>query len=132
MLPVGVLVVDQLANVRDTARKLVQSYPGWQVCAEVVDQSDILDAVKHWHPNLVLIDVSGPVMNALESIRQIAQQHPEIRILATSVYVTEEIARQVRTAGGHGMIEKVDLTREFDHAVQAFHEGRTFFPMLAE
>ena len=132
MLPVGVLVVDQLANVRDTLRKLVQSYPGWQVCAEVEDQIDIVDAVEHWHPKLLLIDVSEPVLNALETIRQIAEQHPEVRILATSVYVTAESAQQVRAAGGHGIIEKVDLTKEFDHVVQAFREGRTFFPMLAE
>ena len=132
MLSLKVVVVDQLESVRETIRKLVQRHSGWQVCAEAEEEIDIVKTVEHWRPNLLVIDVQEPVANALSTIRQIAERHPAVRILATSVYVTQQLAEKVRAAGGHGMVEKVDLTRHLDDAIQAFRDGRPFFPILPE
>lgn len=132
MLALKVVVFDQLDSVRGSVQKLVQCHSSWQVCAEAEEQTAILHLVQHCRPNLAVIDMQESVANALGTIRELAEKFPEFRILVTSVYVTRELAQQIRAVGGHGILEKVDLAKNLNHAIHAFRRGQTFFQILQE
>ena len=130
MLPLRVLVVDELEPVRAKIRKLVDA-AGWQVCAEGEGEFAALEAVEQCKADLVVLDIGVVVPNALNTIRLIRAKHPHVRILATSVYVTPDLANSMKSAGAHGLVQKVDIARDLFIAVRAFTEGQEFFPVLA-
>ena len=73
------------------------------------------------------MDITMPELNGLEATRQIRKVAPTVQILVLTVHESEELVREILTAGAHGYILKSDAGRELTAAVQALRNHETFF-----
>ena len=62
--------------------------------------------VRNLHPNVVLLDLSMPVMNGLEAARQIAAMAPQVHILMFTLHAYPELVQDARNAGIKDVISK--------------------------
>src|SRR5437899_8470986 len=122
-----ILIADDHELARRGIRSLLESHPGWEVCAEAKDGRDAVELATSLKPDLVLLDIGMPNLNGLEAARQILAASPDIAILILTMHDTDHIVREVLRAGARGFLLKSDAGRDLVAAVEALQTQRTFF-----
>jgi len=122
-----ILIADDHEIVRHGIRALIESHPGWEVCAEAVDGREAVEKTVELRPDLALIDVSMPNLNGLDAARQILQALPHTCVLILTMHESEQIVREVLEVGARGFLLKSDAARDLVSAIQALQRRTTFF-----
>ena len=89
-----ILLADNHTLVRAGIRALLEQIPDVTVVAEAGDGREALKLVDQHRPNLVLMDITMPVMNGLEATGRIVKEHPQTRVVMLSVHNDEEYVLQ--------------------------------------
>ena len=89
LLPLRILLADDDITIRMLIRRLLEANPDWQVCGEAVDGVDAVQKVMQLAPDLVILDLSMPKMNGLDSGREIAKINPQLPMLLVTVQEIE-------------------------------------------
>ena len=122
-----ILIADDHEIVRHGIRALIESHPGWEVCAEAVDGREAVEKTVELRPDLALIDVSMPNLNGLDAARLILQALPHTCVLILTMHESEQIVREVLEVGARGFLLKSDAARDLVSAIQALQRRTTFF-----
>ncbi len=94
------LIVDDVAAVREALRLLLSEEPGIEVVGEAADGEEALLRAADLRPDLVLLDLEMPRLGGLAAIPRLrAQAHPP-KIVAMSMYGADDGARQRALAAG--------------------------------
>src|ERR1700674_1872665 len=80
-----ILVADDHEIVRYGLVSLIESHPGWEVCAEADNGRMSVDKVKEFKPDVAILDIGMPVLNGLEATRQILRENPQVKVLIMTV-----------------------------------------------
>lgn len=101
------LIVDDVAAVREALRLLLSEEPGIEVVGEAADGEEALLRAAALHPDLVLLDLEMPRLGGLAAIPRLrAQPHPP-QIVAMSMHGADGEARQrALAAGANTFVEK--------------------------
>jgi len=127
MTPVRILIADDHEVVRRGVRALLEVHPAYQICAEAVDGRDAVEKATRLRPDLVLLDIGMPGLTGLEAARQILKTSPSSEILILTMHESEQVIREVLTAGARGYVLKSDAGRDLVKAVDALRRHQTFF-----
>jgi DNA-binding NarL/FixJ family response regulator len=122
-----ILIADDHEVARQGIRALLESHPGWEVCAEAKDGREAVELATNSKPDIVLLDIGMPNLNGLDAARQILAMSPTIRILILTMHDAEQVVREVLAAGARGFVLKSDAARDLVAAVDALQHRRTFF-----
>lgn len=122
-----ILIADDHEVARRGIRSLLESHPGWEVCAEAKDGRDAVELAASTKPDLVLLDIGMPNLNGLEAARQILATNPNIAVLILTMHDSDNVIREVLRAGARGFLLKSDAGRDLVAAVDALQKQRTFF-----
>ncbi len=107
--PVRVAVVDDAVEIRELLRFTLARTSDFTVVAEAADGAAGVRAVADTRPDLVLLDVSMPVMDGLEALQVIRSEYPDVLVVMFSAFGDpSEGARQSVRLGAHGYIRKGD------------------------
>lgn len=93
-----VLIVDDNSVVRRSVRSLFESDPSFEVCGEAENGREAIEKVGELRPELVIMDLSMPVLNGLDAtrgIRRVKSQVPVILFSGFSDVLKEEEAYSV-------------------------------------
>lgn len=85
-----VLVVDDHAHAREAMCEILSMDDSFEVIGVVESGSEAIDFTAQWMPDLILIDISMPQMDGLETTRRIKQEYPYVKIVI--VTVSDEIS----------------------------------------
>lgn len=124
--PLRILIADDHSVVRHGLRSLLESQPGWEVCAEAANGREAVELAKRLNPNIVILDITMPELNGLEATRQIVKSVPQVEVLILTMHTSEEVARQVLRAGARGFLLKSDTDRELIGAVETLQRHKPF------
>ena len=122
-----ILIADDHEVARRGIRSLLESHPGWEVCAEAKDGRDAVELATTTKPDLVLLDIGMPNLNGLEAARQILATSPNAAILILTMHDSDNVIREVLRAGARGFLLKSDAGRDLVAAVEALESQKTFF-----
>jgi DNA-binding NarL/FixJ family response regulator len=122
-----ILIADDHEVARQGIRSLLESHPGWEVCAEAKDGREAVELASTLNPHLILLDVGMPNLNGLEAARQILASSPDVPILILTMLDSDHVVREVLRAGARGFLLKSDAGRDLVAAVEALQLRRTFF-----
>ena len=125
---VRVLIADDHEVMRLGIRNLLGSRPGWSVCAEAGNGQEAVEKTLQFHPDVIIMDISMPVMNGLEAANQIWQRQLEIPVILFSLHLSDDLFPHVPTEGIRGAVAKADAARDLIQAVETVLRGGTFFP----
>ena len=122
-----ILIADDHEVARQGIRALLESHPGWEVCAEAKDGREAVELATNSKPDIVLLDIGMPNLNGLDAARQILATSPAIAILILTMHDAEQVVREVLAAGARGFVLKSDAARDLVAAVDALQHRRSFF-----
>jgi DNA-binding NarL/FixJ family response regulator len=99
-------------------------------CCEVVgvatDGQEAVDSVGQLQPEVVVLDLSMPVLNGIEAAKRILEAKPSTRIVFLTVERDPDICRAALDAGASGYVLKRRLTTDLIPAIELAKEGRRF------
>src|SRR5690242_21607814 len=87
---VRVLVADDHEVMRMGIRNLLEVQPGWTVCAEANNGKEAVEKTLQLHPDVIVMDISMPVMNGLEAASQITKKQPQIPVILFSLHLSDD------------------------------------------
>jgi DNA-binding NarL/FixJ family response regulator len=111
---------------RGLAAELTQ-VPGWVVAGEAGNGRDAVELAAALKPDLVVLDLTMPELNGLEAARKIISANPAARVLILTAHESEQLVREVLSAGAQGYVLKSDAGRILIAALQSLLDGRSFF-----
>jgi two-component system nitrate/nitrite response regulator NarL len=124
---IRVLIADDHAVVREGIRHVLASDVGFEVVGEASNGSEAVALARSLQPDVVVLDLSMPVVSGLDAAARIRETVPDVCILVLSIHDHEEyVLRSVR-AGAQGYLRKDSSPAELRHAIRAVHGGGSFF-----
>jgi len=123
MNQIRVLLVDDHAILREGLRARLELEPDLQVVGEAEDGRAAVEQARQLHPDVVVMDISMPLLNGIEATRQIKCLPDKIEVLVLSMHDDEGYIRQALTAGALGYILKDADARELIDAIRAINKG---------
>jgi DNA-binding NarL/FixJ family response regulator len=127
MTNLRILVADDHAIVRLGLVALIESHPGWEVCAEAENGQIAVGLARELKPDIAILDIGMPILSGLEATHQILQDNPCVKVLILTLVDAERMVQAARDAGARGYVLKSDAARVLISAVQALEYDNTFF-----
>jgi two-component system nitrate/nitrite response regulator NarL len=106
LMGVRILIVDDSAPIRAGLRRLLHGHGDWEVCGEATNGIEAIEQYQQLRPNLLVVDVSMPVMNGLDASNEILRLCPDILILLYTSYLTRQLIEDAHKAGIRGTVSK--------------------------
>ena len=104
--PIRVMLVDDHAVMRKGLSSLLSRNNDIDIVAEAADGAEAVEASQRINPDVILMDISMPVMDGIEATRRIILKQPHIRIIALSVHAAEDQAHKMQSAGAVAYLSK--------------------------
>jgi DNA-binding NarL/FixJ family response regulator len=127
MSALRIMVADDHEVIRRGLRSLLEAQPNWQVCAEAADGRDVVKKAADLKPDVIILDIAMPNLNGLEATRQLLKMDPGARVLILTLHDSEQLIRDVLSAGARGFLLKTDAARDLVSAVDALRQDKTYF-----
>ena len=108
-------------------REILESQPGWVVCGEAVNGEEAVQKTQELRPDLIILDISMPVLNGLDAARMIRKFCPETPIVIVTQHRTTQLVEEVRQIGVRGYVAKEEASKTLVKAVIAVLQNQTYF-----
>jgi len=103
-----VLIADDNIVVRRALRQVFQYESDFEVCGEAGNGREAIERAEQCKPDLVVMDLSMPIMNGLDAARAIKRVLPEVPVIMFSNYSDKFSEEEARSAGISAMVSKTE------------------------
>lgn len=128
MDPLRVLVADDQEAFRKRVCLTLASHPNMEVCAEAANGKEAVEKAQEFSPDLIILDITMPVLNGLDAARQIRKSLPQTPILILSVHKSKQLVEEAMKIGARGYVTKAEAGQKLMQAVDIVLQDQTFFP----
>jgi PAS domain S-box-containing protein len=115
--PIRILFVDDHQVMRQALVNMIEDQNGIQVVGEAADGREAIEMTRRLRPNVVVMDVSMPVMDGIEATRLITKEFKKIRVIGLSMHKDEQIAKKMHKAGAEAYLSKTASPAELLAAI---------------
>jgi DNA-binding NarL/FixJ family response regulator len=130
---IRVLLADDHALFREGVRSLLATQPDIEVIGEVADGRAAVQQAAALHPDVVLMDITMPLLDGIEATRQIAARDGSVRVLVLTMHDNEEVFLRALGAGAAGYVLKKSGGGELMGAIRSTYEGNSYLsPYMAK
>jgi DNA-binding NarL/FixJ family response regulator len=125
------LLADDHALFRSSLRSLLETRDH-EVVAEASDGRQAVDLATRLRPDLVLMDLSMPVLNGIEATRQLTAHLPEVRVVILTASMEDDDLFEALRAGAHGyLLKNLEADSFFDLLDRALAGEPALTPQLS-
>jgi two-component system chemotaxis response regulator CheY len=99
---------------------------GFEVCGEAVNGYDAIEKAQVLRPDLIVLDLSMPVMNGLDAARQLTKLMPKVPLIMFTNQISEMMKEEAREAGIRSIISKNESYKKLiNHALEVLDLGNS-------
>jgi DNA-binding NarL/FixJ family response regulator len=132
MPPVRLVVADAQALVADGIAAWLADEPSIAVTGHATSGRALLSLLRQQPADLVLIDVSLPEMDGIDTTRALRKQHPEVKVLAHSSLSAIEYVNSMLIEGASGYVVKSGKKDELIEAIRTVMRGERYISPAAQ
>jgi DNA-binding NarL/FixJ family response regulator len=101
-----ILIADDSDVVRRAVCEAFALESDFEVCGEAHDGHDAIEKAQRLHPDLIILDLSMPVMNGFEAARVLRDLMPSVPIIMFTLYIDTFVKEKARSAGVADVVSK--------------------------
>lgn len=124
---IRVLLVDDHTLVLDGLQARLELEPSIEVIGTANNGLEALEKAQTLHPDVVIMDMSMPVLNGLEATKRFKSEQAEIKILMLSMHYEKEYILSLIQSGANGYVLKDVSSEELIRAITTVNQGGTYF-----
>jgi NarL family two-component system response regulator LiaR len=133
MEAIRILLADDHVMVREGTRQILEREPDLEVVAEAGDGQEAVALTERERPDVVIMDISMPIMNGIEATKDIKQVAPRTAVLVLTAYDDDEYVFAILEAGAAGYLLKNARSSEVIDAVRRVFAGESVLhPSIAK
>jgi DNA-binding NarL/FixJ family response regulator len=133
MTTMNIYLVDDHTVLRAGLKTLIMAQPDMTVIGEAGDGETALQEMQERQPDVVIMDISMPGMNGIQTTERLKQAFPEVKVLVLSVHDDTSYLRQMLAVGASGYILKHTAADALIQAIRIVAAGGLYLePSLAE
>jgi two-component system, NarL family, response regulator NreC len=122
-----IVLGDDHALVRSGLRRLLERDQEFEVVGEAGDGLSVLQVVEHQRPDVLLLDLSMPHFNGIDTAQRLHETLPELKIIVVSMHVDEAYVLRALKAGVRGYVLKQSSEADVVDALRAVRAGHAYF-----
>jgi len=122
-----ILLVDDHKLIRDALKTYLEDDTEFELVDEAANGQEALIILKENEVDVVMLDISMPVMDGITCAEHIAKDFPEVKILALSMMNDNQFIKKMLSAGALGYILKNSAEEEIKKALKAVYAGESYF-----
>jgi DNA-binding NarL/FixJ family response regulator len=124
----GILCVDDHPLVRKGIAAILANEKDMKLIAEAGSGADALEAFRQFRPDVTLMDLRMPVMDGIETTKEIRKIDPDAKIIALTSYDGDQEIYRALEAGVRGYILKESVHTEIVRAIRVVQSGKRLMP----
>jgi two-component system, NarL family, response regulator NreC len=121
-----VILADDHQMFRNGIINLLKDYERFEVVGEASNGRECIAMAGELNPEIIVVDIGMPILNGLETVRQLTAHQTDVKCLMLSMYISEEYVKQALLAGVYGYILKESAFEELVWALEAVSKGEHF------
>ena len=121
-----ILIADDHPVIRKRVRSILEEHPRFEVCGEAVDGANAIEIAQRLKPDVIVLNVTMPVLSGLEAGRAIKAQLPESAIVILSASADERFVEEARKIGARAYIAKSKAGEALIKSIEAAILGGDF------
>jgi DNA-binding NarL/FixJ family response regulator len=102
-------IVDDNKDIRRAVRHLFETHDNFEVCGEAVNGKDAIAKTEQLNPDLIVLDLSMPVMNGMEAARAIRERKPATPIILFTLHGDLALQSAASAIGIRAVVAKTEL-----------------------
>lgn len=119
-----ILLGDDHELILDGLRNVLQSH--YEIAGLAKDGRALVQSAEKLKPDLVVVDISMPLLNGFEAAKQIKKSLPSTKVIFLSQHLNPAYLKQALRLGASGYVLKAGATEELQHAIEAALRGKTY------
>ena len=119
-----VLLADDHPRILSRLTDLLE--PEFKVIAVVGDGQSLIETAKSLQPDLIITDISMPILSGIEAAKKILQHTPQTKIIFLTVHTDPDYVQEALELGAVGYVFKSRLVSDLRLAISEVLEGRTY------
>ena len=124
--PIRILIADDHALLRRGLATLLKCQDGFTVVGEATNGREAVDMADELSPDVIVMDLSMPVLNGVEATRKIHARRPDVRILILTTFGTSDGISHALKAGAKGAVMKNCDFNELVTAIRTVATGKEY------
>ena len=121
-----ILIADDHSLIRQGIKSMISQTVTMQVVAEAANGEELIALLENHCPDMVILDISMPGMNGIDTLAIVRKRFPAIRILILTMHSLVQYFYQTIAAGAHGYLLKDDSDTELLTAIETVQQGRVY------
>ena len=117
-----ILIVDDSPTIRKPLRQTLEREDAWEVCGEAADGREAIERAQLLNPDVVVLDLSMPVMNGLEAARELKRTSPSLPLVMFTDFNLPQLTNEALSAGVSAVVSKSEAAGLVDE-IQALLES---------
>ncbi|CAN5167476.1 response regulator transcription factor [soil metagenome] len=122
-----ILLADDHSIVRAGLREALESQPGWTICGEASNGRDAVRMAKALTPDVMILDISMPDLSGVIVARDVRKLKTHTEVLIFTMHDSEQLVREVLSAGARGFVLKSASTEIIIAAVASLLNHKPYF-----
>jgi PAS domain S-box-containing protein len=115
---IRILIVDDHAMIREGLKAILQDYPEFELVGEAGNGREAVASTRSLHPDVVIMDVTMPVMDGIEATRLIKNEWPDVIVIGLTVHSGTQVSAALHEAGASNILNKEAAVDELPRTIQ--------------
>lgn len=124
---IKVIIADDHEIFRDGLKLMLQKQSDIQLLAEAEDGKELIEKAASLQPDVIITDVKMPGMDGASATRYLSEHHPDIGIIALTMFDEEEQIIEMLESGAKGYLLKNADKNEIKDAIQSVYEQTPYY-----
>lgn len=121
-----ILIADDHPIIRKQVRRILEEQPRFSVCGEAYDGAEAIEEAQRLKPDVVVLNVSMPILNGMDAARKIKTLLPETAIIILSSNADKHFVEEAKKIGAQAYVAKTKAAEALVSAIERAIINREF------